>query len=106
MNRNPWLTITLTFTPMDEYQIPAVLDKPVLVLFDAYHDIRGNKRCSKYTLETMWLRKVGDEYRWYEDSCSDSDSWGFGAVKYYVYAPKHLNYQNGNTCKDMEIVYD
>jgi hypothetical protein len=106
MNKNPILTATLTFIPMDKYQIQNVLDKPVLVLFDACYDIRGSKRCSKYTIETMWLRKVGDEYRWYEDSCSDSDSWGFGAVSYFAFAPKRLYYQNGNTCKDMEVVYD
>lgn len=106
MNKNPILTATLTFIPMDKYQIQNVLNKPVLVLFDAYYDIRGKKSTPKYTLETMWLRKVGDEYRWYEDSCGDSDSWGFGAVSYFAFAPKRLYYQNGNTCKDMEIVYD
>ena len=98
----PMLEYVFNFFPMEECQVANVLGKPVLCVAD----LNAEGKC---VMTTMVLREhelCGNKYSWFEYGTVLNTVWPMDTVKYFAFLPAHLQYQNGNTCRDIEICKD
>ena len=102
----PLLNASLVFIPLSKNQIPNILNKEVIAIYDDFWNtskenidkiLKENPNHKRYEYKMWVLKKVDDEYRWYEDWEDVKEDIGteFNAIKYFAFKPT-LYSQNGS----------
>lgn len=102
----PLLNASLLFIPLSKNQIPNILNKEVIAIYDDFWNtskenidkiLKENPNHKRYEFKMWVLKKVNNEYRWYEDLEDVTEDIGtkFEAVKYFAFKPKLFS-QNGS----------
>lgn len=102
----PLLNASLVFIPLSKNQIPNILNKEVIAIYDDFWNtpkenidkiLKENPSHKRYEFKMWVLKKVDNEYRWYEDCEDVKEDIGteFSAIKYFAFKPM-LYSQNGS----------
>ena len=102
----PLLNASLVFIPLSKNQIPNILNKEVIAIYDDFWNtskenidkiLKENPNHKRYEFKMWVLKKVDNEYRWYEDweDVTENIGTNFEAVKYFAFKPMIYS-QNGS----------
>ena len=113
MSKNtPLLNASLIFIPLSKNQIPNILNKEVIAIYDDFWNtskenidkiLKENPSYKRYEFKMWVLKKVDNEYRWYEDWEDVTEDIGteFNAIKYFAFKP--MLYSQNGSLSDIQV---